>query len=98
MKPSTSRVHGSNVKAVDSLHSAFDVVIFSKIFVKYILLFIYLIILMNLFILLLFILFYFVYLFVLLFFGGSARGWVLDLYSCFLFCATFPRKKLINSC
>ncbi len=38
MELSTSLIHGSNVKTVNSWHSAFNVVIFSKIFAKIILL------------------------------------------------------------
>ncbi len=60
---STSLIHGSNVKTVNSWHSAFNVVIFSKIFVKIILLlFIYLLIL--------------VYFFTR---GWDGLGWVLNL-------------------
>ncbi len=63
MELSTSRIHESNVKTVNSRHSAFNVVFFSKIFVKIILLlFVYLLILINVFIIIIyFILFIYFY-------------------------------------
>ncbi len=47
MELSTSRIHGSNVKTVNSWHSAFNVVIFSKIFVKNNFIVIYILISIN---------------------------------------------------
>ncbi len=68
MELSTSHIHGSNVKTVNLWHSAFNVVIFSKIFVKIILLlFIYLLILIYLFLLLLFIVVFFIFIFIFYF-------------------------------
>ncbi len=76
MELSTSRIHGSNVKTVNSWHSAFNAVVFSKIFVKIILLlFVYLLILINMCLLLLFILFYlFIFIYILSLPRGG-MGW-----------------------
>ncbi len=64
MELSTSCIHGSNVKTVNLWHSAFNVVIFSKIFVKIILLlFINLLILINSFIIIIYFIL-FIYLFI----------------------------------
>ncbi len=77
MELSTSRIHGSNVKTVNSRHSDFNVVFFSKIFVKIILLlFVYLLILTNVFIIIIIIIYFilFIYFYISLPRGGMCWG------------------------